>query len=427
MISKILMAAAAVLNTVPLIYISSVLLKPRFKLKLNLVLHSLVITLLLGVKVILENTIGFAPVISIINLVLQFFVICFFSQEKFLTKLKVYLILVACISTGEVFCSFVFFLSGNDTTRLHEPIIRLLSSMPMAIFSFMGAFIWQKITTNKMTNRRFAFYFFICFQIISTITLVFYSALNPNTVIRLSSALVFYAIFCILTDVFFVKAASFDHKKMQLEASLKQALENERTQYEYYQSLTESITSLRRFRHDINNLLQTLSLVISDPSSQNEGKQLFDQLKVKFNSLELPHHGQNPVIDAVIFTKSSAIREKGIDFDASLRLEDSTRFESIDLCSIFSNLLDNAADGAAECENAYISLKVWSECGYFFIRCENSYVGKLKKKGKKLLSTKGTSRGLGLSIIENIAVKYDGYFITEAKENFVALAALALN
>ncbi|MBQ1472029.1 MAG: GHKL domain-containing protein, partial [Eubacterium sp.] len=90
-----------------------------------------------------------------------------------------------------------------------------------------------------------------------------------------------------------------------------------------------------------------------------------------------------------------------------------------DLCSLFSNLLDNAADAvdSLEPQRKTISLSSDLEGNVFTVRCENPYPGEESIRP----SHRPDGHGLGLSILEDLAKRHQGELsISTEKDIFTA-------
>ena len=85
----------------------------------------------------------------------------------------------------------------------------------------------------------------------------------------------------------------------------------------------------------------------------------------------------------------------------------------IDITSVLGNLLDNAMEGARQCEDGKVVIALYMENGgrLAICRIENNYVGELKNEGTRLLTTKENPElhGIGLQNVKRIVEEYSGY------------------
>ncbi|MCU9807310.1 ATP-binding protein [Paraclostridium sp. AKS46] len=86
----------------------------------------------------------------------------------------------------------------------------------------------------------------------------------------------------------------------------------------------------------------------------------------------------------------------------------------LDVCSIFSNMIDNAIEACIKINdkdrNRFINIKGTIVNGFFVIKCENSKVNEVKFKDKNIKTDKRDSNlhGIGIKSIKTSVQKYDG-------------------
>ena len=422
-----------VITSVPYVYSVRRSLTPKYKSVRATLLYGLLICALMWLKLWLDFLKEDSLFTILFTQTMLFLLMKIFTKDSWVRVLKFFLIFSGSAVISELFCVLVFMGVGADIRSskavMYLPIGRFFGTISVTIFMFIAVFIWNKISGIEMNTKTWEFFAVLAVQIVLVCVFLVGVTVNPKNV-QILQVVICVGAAWVLTDGFFIKAIYDNQQKAELKMSLDQAMQLEKMQYEYYENLTESVYSMRKFRHDMNNTLQTLSVMMNDPDSpesRENGRQLFEQMQEKYKQTQIPYYSSNPVINAVILSKSLAAEENGVKLTVSVNGENLDGIENIDLCSIFSNLLDNALEAARNIRDGEIELSSWSEAGYFFIKCVNSYAGKAslaKKNGKKLASTKGSGRGLGLSIIESVAGKYDGRVVIDAEEKFSVMVGL---
>ena len=422
-----------VITSVPYVYSVRRSLTPKYKSVRATLLYGLLICALMWLKLWLDFLKEDSLFTILFTQTMLFLLMKIFTKDSWVRVLKFFLIFSGSAVISELFCVLVFMGIGADIRSskavMYLPIGRFFGTISVTIFMFIAVFIWNKISGIEMNTKTWEFFAVLAVQIVLVCVFLVSVTINPKNV-QILQVVICVGAAWVLTDGFFIKAIYDNQQKAELKMSLDQAMQLEKMQYEYYENLTESVYSMRKFRHDMNNTLQTLSVMMNDPDSpesRENGRQLFEQMQEKYKQTQIPYYSSNPVINAVILSKSLAAEENGVKLTVSVNGENLDGIENIDLCSIFSNLLDNALEAARNIRDGEIELSSWSEAGYFFIKCVNSYAGKsslVKKNGKKLASTKGSGRGLGLSIIESVAGKYDGRVVIDAEEKFSVMVGL---
>ena len=98
-----------------------------------------------------------------------------------------------------------------------------------------------------------------------------------------------------------------------------------------------------------------------------------------------------------------------IDFETHIEIPQNMDISLTDLCSIFSNLIDNAFKAAGKSENKKVILNAWHDIGYLFVKtknhAENTEDSAFKKKHSIM-----DEHGYGIEIMKDISEKYDGEF-----------------
>ena len=100
-----------------------------------------------------------------------------------------------------------------------------------------------------------------------------------------------------------------------------------------------------------------------------------------------------------------------IQTDLKVMLPEINHIDSIDLCSIVGNILENAIAACLDIpkERRFIRMVISEEQNKeLYIAISNSFSGKLRKKGDRYLSTHKGGNGIGLISIAATAARYGG-------------------
>lgn len=155
-------------------------------------------------------------------------------------------------------------------------------------------------------------------------------------------------------------------------------------------------------------------------SSDNisESIRFLNEMKEKNFAAKIPVFCKNPVINSIIYDKKTLSENMLIDFRFSLDIPEKLDIELTDLCSIFTNLVDNAFNSACESKNKTVELKVWCELGYLFVRTTN-YPDTVNEVSPQKIHSPDDIHGYGLHILNDISEKYDGCFNIVSADNKV--------
>lgn len=193
--------------------------------------------------------------------------------------------------------------------------------------------------------------------------------------------------------------------------------------YSYYSNIQQNIEQTMKYKHDFNNMISTVYTLISSDNI-DESIRFLDEMKEKNSNASIPIFCKNPVINSIIYDKKILSENMNIDFNINLDIPKELNIELTDICSIFTNLIDNAFNSACASKNKTVELKVWCELGYLFVRTTNYP----DMPSEILISKKHSpedTHGYGLHILNDISEKYDGCFnITYSKNKIMAICSV---
>ena len=128
---------------------------------------------------------------------------------------------------------------------------------------------------------------------------------------------------------------------------LKQNLIKEeiiRVQQMYFQNIYDNDREMRRFRHDISAQLRCLGLLLSDGKT-DEALEHLQMIGNHFEELTFQkYHTGNEILDVIINQKVQEARNKGISIEFEGKMDHPNFMDSYDLCTLFSNMLDNCTE-----------------------------------------------------------------------------------
>ena len=184
------------------------------------------------------------------------------------------------------------------------------------------------------------------------------------------------------------------------------AFQNEILQ-KHYLEVENMYAKMRGWRHDYRHHIQTMKVHASNGEYAEIDKYL-DMLDEDLTHVETVIRTGNRMADAILNSKLSLAMEKQIRVKAEAQIPVSLTISELDLCTVISNLLDNAIDACMELpvEDRLIRIYMEMKGSYLYFSIINTAGG---KKKQSFLTTKGDGHGFGLSRIDGIVKKYGGY------------------
>lgn len=176
----------------------------------------------------------------------------------------------------------------------------------------------------------------------------------------------------------------------------------------YYEMMEQQHFEIRRLKHDMANHLQVL-LGLSEEKREAYIRELIKGHGV-FGTL---NYCKDSTVNAVLVSKEQFLEERKIAFRYKIDIQEELPFEKPDICAMFANALDNAAEaiereGVSE-EKRRISLESRFRKGMFVLSVKNPssvkvVEGKIPNTGK----TDRKNHGVGLKSIQEVVKRYQG-------------------
>ena len=183
-------------------------------------------------------------------------------------------------------------------------------------------------------------------------------------------------------------------------------------QQEYYASQAEHFEQIRRMRHDIDNHLYTIRSLLADGKSDAAAEYADELYAVKLYARPILDGCENTVAASFLLHRKEELEEKEIPLRCSISLPVRIGISNMDLITALGNLLDNAEDACLSPEEKFIDLTISFQNPYLHITVRNPLPARPVRKPQRIPDL---NRGVGFTILNKLAEKYDGDFSTEEK------------
>lgn len=252
------------------------------------------------------------------------------------------------IRTASVFVSFMFSLLLYSSTRKSSPdkdytlsddlwkLILLLTISPFCIVFSLSA----------LFDRDGGVY------------------LLPPHYARISAKYLPILLIAIFTFIILLRCIVVLARQQQLEQQSMIAEINRK----YYESMEQQHFEIRRLKHDLANHLQVLSAL---PESRRD--EYLKDLTENTAALQSLSYCKDSTVNAVLTVKKSFMEQNGIRMDLSLDLPAELPFDRTDVCALFANALDNAAEACMKLPAAERKILLMSKAqkGLFCLEVRN--------------------------------------------------------
>ena len=221
----------------------------------------------------------------------------------------------------------------------------------------------------------------------------------------------------IISNIAIIKMIIRILKNNKLDYENKLIKEKLNMQYQYYNSMQKNYSKVREIYHDMNNHIMCIEKLNS-----MDRKKYINEIKEKLEDVKNNFHTNNLILDIILMEKEEICKEYNINLYVDLNLKKCDFIEMTDICTIFSNLLDNAIEASKNIEdeeNKKIFIKDTIVNKFYLIKIENNKKNIIIKKENRIITSKKDDflHGLGLQSVRNAVEKYNGNMDINDSEN----------
>jgi len=164
---------------------------------------------------------------------------------------------------------------------------------------------------------------------------------------------------------------------------------------------------LRNLRHEIKNHVFYMQTLLKQ-NKLDELEDFFSQVYRSEYGIDMLDSG-NSAVDVLLNQKAAYAKSKTIQTTMQVALPEVIPVDESELCSVISNLFDNAVEACESLPAPAISLAVSQTGSYIHIICKNTAPFDVCKNNPLLETTKSYgNHGIGLQVVQKIIEKYDG-------------------
>lgn len=214
-------------------------------------------------------------------------------------------------------------------------------------------------------------------------------------------------------------------KDNKIRAEYEITKEKINIQYKYYLNLQQSQEKIKKLYHDMNNHIICIKNIYGKHELANKYiEDINNQIKDCISIFDT----KSIILDVILNEKKSICDEKSIDFFVDINFSKCGFVEITDICSIFTNMIDNAIEACDKIKDSNIDKKIRLRGtiinSFFIIKCENTKVNSINLRKNKLITDKEDSflHGIGINSIKSSVEKYNGNVeISSDKNSFTMI------
>lgn len=208
----------------------------------------------------------------------------------------------------------------------------------------------------------------------------------------------------ILFMVYFIFKFKEENMKLSFAEMRNNLLE------ENYNAINEIYMSNAKLYHDLNNHLNVLYQLLEQENTE-EAKTYIKEISKPMMQLSKAIWTGVDVVDVVINSKVAKMKEKGIPVHINVEFPKNTNIRPHDMCTILSNLLDNAIEASEKLKNPEpISFVIRRIKHFVMIKISNA----TEEKQSDFVGFPNTSKenkelhGWGIPSVKDTVEKYNG-------------------
>lgn len=186
----------------------------------------------------------------------------------------------------------------------------------------------------------------------------------------------------------------------------------------HYREVDNMYRQIRGWRHDYRNHIQTMK-VLAEKEDLASLRDYLDMLDTDLNTVDLAVKTGNPMADAIINSKISLAKSRGIPVKIDAHIPVKLSMSELDLCCILGNLFDNAMEASLKLPEDQRLIRVYMDMKgtQLYISFTNFTADKKRQKqGGIFASTKGQGHGFGLVRIDTIVDRLEGYLSRNSED-----------
>ena len=307
---------------------------------------------------------------------------------------------------------------NSDFSSLEMFLLQTATCMIILVFSAVVVAVWNFV--EKQRNISSGTWVFLLFPF-SQLLMIWNTAKSFWADESLAIPVIGGCMIGFLADILLFYVLMNYGEKAELRKQVQELNYMHALEEQHYQELQNRQEQMARIRHDFKNQMIT-SLHLIETDNRKQAKILLEQIREGIARTERKKYCDHPVVNAVLSEKAIQCENAGIILDSQLALPKQLTIQPVHLCSLFSNLLDNAMNAAQKCpeKERVIVVKAALHGDYLNMKVENP-VGESKNFEKT------ERKRYGQEIIHDIVKQYHGSFQTEQKQNrYIAVVTLEL-
>ncbi|WP_080800217.1 ATP-binding protein [Arabiibacter massiliensis] len=181
-------------------------------------------------------------------------------------------------------------------------------------------------------------------------------------------------------------------------------------QEDYLRRLSADIEEACRVREDVARELSAVEKLLDQREAEQASRGLMRA--VGLMDATCKRTCEHRVVDALVSMKAAECDKNDIRLTLNLAVADDIGLSSVELCAVFSNMLDNAINACVKVPEGerFVELSARENTGYLVVHMKNSCVTSesVAHRAPRRRGAALPRHGWGLSILQSLADRHDG-------------------
>lgn len=347
-----------------------------------------------------------------VSFIMSLSVICVMFEGTLKKKFFMTVIYMVVIFFSDILATIVITLFGISYNMSGSDNITFIVGAMLSDFIRLWLLAYVgKVLSKRVQNLPASYwiFFFVC-PLLSVLCMVIFDVYLMQAD-NVNPLLVFIPPFSILYINFMVFRffeVFSDWIKLKVSEKLTQQRE------ENYKILQSNENELRALRHDMKNHIMVMNEYLKNNDAET-AKEHLKAIQGTLESISSVVNTGNSALDATINIGAKKAQALNIKYKTQISGSENINIDPADICSLLSNLIDNAIEGCLGSENKYVYIEISVSDMGFKIHIENTT--KLNNCDCLDVSSKADKRnhGFGLKNVRSIVKKYNGIAKLEVK------------
>ncbi|MDD6798707.1 MAG: GHKL domain-containing protein [Clostridia bacterium] len=333
------------------------------------------------------------------------------------------LLLGASETIGYLLIGFTMWLFGmHNIHPVLQQCLQVTFTKPfILIFYYLFITRLWKRNKNVPTHAQYLIYAVLVLYNLVNLAVIIFVVSNEMAVSFTERMLLMINMSCIVfADMLILYFTKYSEENGNLRIRLQLLEQQAKLQYKFYASQEDKYNESVKILHDANKHLKLIEEMYQN-KQDDMAKGYVRQVKEILKPLALQSYTNNSILNILLNDKKKYSALHNIDFQIYIGAVDLSFMDSVEITTVFGNLLDNAIEACKKVSGMrFIHMKLDTYNEFTCIHIENSKSGDIEWNGKRPISEKGRNHGIGLLNVESVIQKYNGnIMLEECDDKFV--------